>query len=326
MHVMTVLGPIAPEDLGFTQPHEHLLVDLFDMKGSYDGILEDRTVAAEEATAFAAAGGRSIVDTTSMGIGRDPVGLAQVSRASGVHVVMGTGWYREAVYAPEVLRSTSRALADRLIEELEQGVGDTGIRPGVIGELGTERSHITPAQERVFRAAALASVATGTTITTHTSHYGELAMEQVELLTGEGVAPERIVIGHLGDRHALDLERPVLAAGAWVEIDHVGFPEYQTDDRRADHVATLVAEGHADRLLVSSDTCFRSQLRAHGGRGYDHLLRTFLPRLRQRGIAEDVIRRITVDNPARAFARPDRGQTPHQPPTIIRDANRTLGM
>jgi predicted metal-dependent phosphotriesterase family hydrolase len=323
---MTVLGPVAAGDLGFTQPHEHILVDLFDMKGSYDGILEDRDVAAAEVGAFAAAGGRTIVDTTAIGIGRDPLGLAMVARATGVNVVMGTGWYREAVYAPEVLRSTSRALADRLIEELETGVGDTGIRPGVIGELGTERSHITPAQERVFRAAALASIATNTTITTHTSHYGELAMEQVGLLTGEGVAPERIVIGHLGDRHGLDLERPVLATGAWVEIDHVGFPEYQTDDRRADHIATLVAEGHVARLLLASDTCLRSQLHALGGRGYDHLIRDFLPRLRARGVPEDAIQRMTVDNPARAFARPDASDTAPGAATIIRDVNRPLGM
>jgi phosphotriesterase-related protein len=305
MHVMTVLGPVDPADLGFTQPHEHVLIDLFDMKGSYDGILEDRDLAAEEVGHYAEAGGRTIVDTTAIGIGRDPDGLAHVSRATGVNIVMGTGWYREPVYNAEVLGSTSRALADRLIEELERGVGDTRIRPGVIGELGTERPPITPAQERVFRAAALASVATNTTISTHTSHYGELATDQVALLTAEGVAPERIIVGHLGDRYGLDIERAVLATGAWAQIDHVGFADFAPDDRRADHVATLVAEGFGDRLLISSDLCFRSQLRSYGGRGYDHLLRTFLPRLRERGMTEDQVRRLTVDNPARAFARPD---------------------
>ena len=305
MHVMTVLGPIDPSELGITSPHEHVLLDLFDMKGSYDGILEDRDLAALEVAHYKAAGGGTIVDTTAIGIGRDPEGLAHVSRTTGVNIVMGAGWYREPVYNAEVLGSTSRALADRLIEELERGVGDTGIRPGVIGELGTERPPITPAQERVFRAAALASVATNTTISTHTSHYGELATEQVSLLTAEGVAPERIVVGHLGDRFGLDIERAVLATGAWAQIDHVGFTDYAPDDRRADHVATLVAEGFGDRLLISTDLCFRSQLRSYGGRGYDHLLRTFLPRLRERGLSEDQIRRLTVDNPARAFARPD---------------------
>ena len=305
MHVMTVLGPIDAERMGFTQPHEHVLIDHFNMRLNYEAILEDVGLATEEVQAYADAGGRTLVDTTNVGIERDPEGLAEVSRATGVNIVMGAGWYRETVYPPVVLQSTARTLADILIGELELGVGDTGIRPGVIGELGTERYHITPAQERVFRAAALASVATGTTITTHTSHYGDLAMEQLALLTGEGVPVERIVIGHMGDRRGLDDELPVLQTGAWLEIDHVGFSEYQTDDRRADHVARLVADGFTDQLLISSDICFRSHYHAYGGRGYDYLIRTFLPRLRTRGVSDDAIRRITVDNPWRAFARPD---------------------
>jgi len=302
---MTVLGPIDAERMGFTQPHEHVLIDHFNMRLNYEAILEDVGLATEEVQAYADAGGRTLVDTTNVGIERDPEGLAEVSRATGVNIVMGAGWYRETVYPPVVLQSTARTLADILIGELELGVGDTGIRPGVIGELGTERYHITPAQERVFRAAALASVATGTTITTHTSHYGDLAMEQLALLTGEGVPVERIVIGHMGDRRGLDVELPVLQTGAWLEIDHVGFSEYQTDDRRADHVARLVADGFTDQLLISSDFCFRSHYHAYGGRGYDYLIRTFLPRLRTRGVSDDAIRRITVDNPWRAFARPD---------------------
>lgn len=304
MELMTVLGPVPADGMGFTQPHEHLLVDLFDMSGTYDGILEDHGLAAEELTAFRDAGGRTIVDTTAIGIGRDPAGLSTIARATGVNVVMGTGWYRERVYPPEVLRSTARELAEILVGELRHGVGDTGIRPGVIGEIGTERYHITPAQERVFRAAALASNETATTITTHCSHYGELALEQVRLLTSEGVPADRIVIGHMGDRRGLDLERPVLATGVWLELDHIGFAEYQTDERRADHVATLVGEGFTDQLLLSSDVCMRSHLTAYGGRGYAHLIHSFLPRLRERGLSEATITRLTVDNPRRALSRP----------------------
>lgn len=304
MEVMTVLGPIDAKTMGFTQPHEHVLLDHFDMKGSYDAIVTDRELAAEEVRAFHEAGGRTIVDTTTIGIGRDPEGLAQVSRATGVNIVMGTGWYRETVYPPVVLRSTSRVLAEIMIREIEEGVDGTGIRAGVIGELGTERYHITAAQERVFRAAALASIATGTTITTHTSHYGDLALEQVALLTGEGVAADRIVIGHQGDHRDLERELRVLATGVYLEIDHVGFTDYSPDDRRADHVAALVRDGHVDQVLLSSDICFRSHLHFYGGRGYDHLIDRFLPRLRDRGVSDDAIRKITVENPWRAFARP----------------------
>jgi predicted metal-dependent phosphotriesterase family hydrolase len=301
--VMTVLGPIDVTELGVTQPHEHVLVDLFDMKGSYDTILDDVPLAVEEVARFAAAGGRTIVDTTNSGIGRDPAGLAAVSRATGVNIVMGTGWYRETVYSRLVIESPARVLAEILIAEIEEGADGTGIRPGVIGELGTERYHITALQERVFRAAAIAGMATDTTITTHTSHYGDLALDQVALLRGEGVRPERIVIGHQGDHRDLEREMPVLETGVFVEIDHVGFVDYQTDTRRADHVAEIVRAGFTDQLLISSDLCMRTQLHAFGGHGYDHLITTFLPLLRERGVSDADIRRITVDNPARALGR-----------------------
>ncbi len=307
LEVTTVNGPISPDEMGITQPHEHLLVDLFDMAGSYDGILEDWGLAAEELKLFADAGGRTIVDTTSIGIGRDPAGLVRISEATGVNVVMGTGWYRERVYNQFVWEHTADDLARHIIRELDEGVDDTGIRPGVIGELGTERFPITPAQERVFRAAARAQMAPGVAITTHTSHYGELAQEQLDLLIGEGVAPDRIVIGHMGDRRGLDLERPVLDRGAYLEIDHVGFNLYQPDERRADHVAALVRAGFVDRLLISSDICMRTHLHLYGGKGFDHVLRVFVPMLLERGISEDDIRTIMVANPAHVFARPARG-------------------
>ncbi len=303
--LMTVLGPIDAATMGITQPHEHLVVDLFDMKGSYDGILEDPRLAAVEAEAFRDAGGRTLVDTTSIGIGRDPEGLVSVAHATGLNVVMGTGWYREPVYPRFVLEHTATELARVIVRELTVGVDETGIRAGVIGELGTERRAITPAQERVFRAAALAQRETGVAITTHTSHYGELALEQLELLTGEGVPADRIVIGHMGDRFGLEIERSVLDRGAFLEIDHVGFAEFAPDERRADHVATLIDEGYLDQLLLSSDTCFRSHLRSYGGRGYGHLLEVFVPMLRARGVTGAALDALLVDNPRRALAVPE---------------------
>ena len=304
LEITTVLGPIAPEDLGVTAPHEHLLVDLFDMSGSYDVILDDVPLAIAELRAFRAGGGNAVVDTTTIGIGRNPRGLAEISRATGVHIVAAAGWYRERVYTRFVWEHTADQLAQVMIRELDECIDDTGIRAGVIGELGTERFPITPAQERVFRAAARAQRATGVAITTHTSHYGELAEGQLDLLMDEGVPADRIVIGHMGDRRHLEIERAVLARGATVEIDHVGFAAYQTDDQRADHVAQLVADGYVSQVLISSDVCMRSHLHVFGGRGYDHLLQTFVPMLLERGVSEADVRRIMVENPGRVFARP----------------------
>ncbi len=109
VHVMTVLGPIDAETMGFTQPHEHVLIDHFNMRLNYEAILEDVGLATEEVQAYADAGGRTLVDTTNIGIERDPEGLAEVSRATGVNIVMGAGWYREAVYPPLVLDSPPHA-------------------------------------------------------------------------------------------------------------------------------------------------------------------------------------------------------------------------
>ena len=302
--VTTVLGPITPEALGVTQPHEHLFVDLFGMAGSYDTILDDVPLAIAELGAFRDAGGNAIVDTTTIGIGRDPRALAEISRATGVHVVAAAGWYRERVYPPFVWEHTADRLAEVMVRELNEGIDDTGIRAGIIGELGTERHPITPAQERVFRAAARAQLATGVAITTHTSHYGELGEAQLDLLMDEGVPPDRIVIGHQGDRRHLHLERPLLERGATIQIDHVGFAEYQPDEQRADHVAQLVADGFAHQVLISSDVCMRSHLHLFGGSGYDHLLRMFVPMLLARGLTEEDVATLMVSNPRRILARP----------------------
>src|SRR5690242_19166317 len=167
---------------------------------SYDNVLDDECLAAQEIRRFRAAGGASVVDCTTVGLRRNPAALARISEETGVHIVMGAGWYREKVYPPCIHEMSTRELAGILVAEIETGAEGTGVRAGIIGEIGTERFHITPAQERVFRAAARARNRTGVSIWTHTTHFGELALEQIALLTEEGVSPERIVISHLGDR------------------------------------------------------------------------------------------------------------------------------
>ncbi len=300
--VMTVLGPISPDEMGVTAPHEHLLIDLYEVTRSYDGTLEDEALAIEELRAFKRAGGQTLVDPTNIGLGRDPLALRRISEATGVNVVMGAGWYREAVYPPYVQEMSVNELSRLIVQDIQQGVDGTTIKAGVIGEIGTERHFITPAQERVFRAAARAQKRTGVVMSTHTTHLGELAMEQLALLFEEKVPANRIIVGHLGDRRHLKLELPVAAAGAYVEIDHVGFAEFQSDEHRAMRVAGLVSEGFLEQILISSDICFASHLKWYGGKGYDYVLCTFVPMLRAAGVTDEQIRTISVDNPRRAFS------------------------
>jgi predicted metal-dependent phosphotriesterase family hydrolase len=304
MIIMTVRGPIAPGDAGFVLSHEHLLCDLWAIVRSYDGILDDERLAIIELMKYREAGGRTLVEVSSVGLGRNPDGLRRISDATGIHVVMGSGWYREEGYPRYVYELSTNELAQRIVQDLTQGADGSDIRAGVIGEIGTERHSITPAQERVFRAAARAQKQTGVSIWTHTTHFGELALEQIDLLREEGVPFERIVISHLGDRFGIHHFRAIAEKGVFLGVDNIGYQGdgYPADEVRARNIIDLVAEGYEDQLLLSLDVCMKHHLHSYGGKGYDHLQRKFLPLLRNLGVAEEKIIKMTTLNPARALA------------------------
>ncbi|MEW6749375.1 MAG: hypothetical protein AB1505_00155 [Candidatus Latescibacterota bacterium] len=304
--VITVLGPVSPEEMGITQTHEHLLLDAMDHYGGYGYVIDDEELIVQELAAFTGRGGRTLCDPTVPEIGRNPEGLARISRAAGVHVVMGCGWYRELGYPREVTEHTSAELAEVLVTEVEVGVGDTGIRAGFIGEIGTGRHFVRPAEERVFRAAALAQQRTGVAISTHTTRWGTLALEQIDLLAEFGADLDKVIIGHLGDRRGVHHLLPIAARGVYLEVDNIGYLDYQPESVRADNVAALVAEGFGDRILLSEDICMLGHLAFNGGKGYGYLLEVFVPLLRQRGVSDEDVHRMLVDNPARAFSRPVR--------------------
>jgi len=303
--VVTVRGPVRPDELGVVLSHDHILVDAYEVFGAVDyrWIIDDVELAIDEVGRFGGVGGGTICDPTNVGLGRDPVSLRRISEATAVHVVMGSGWYREKVYPAYVAEELPDRLAEGLVSELTEGVDGTGIRPGFIGEIGTERRGISPAQERVFRAAARAHRQTGCPIVTHTTHFGELAIEQLDLLKEEGVAPRSVVVSHLGDRIGPAAIRPIAERGAWLSVDNLGFSAgYAPLEVRADNVAALCEEGFGGQVLLGNDICQRDQLEAYGGPGYANVIRNFLPLLRARGVSEDQIHGMTIDNPAQAFA------------------------
>ena len=304
--VMTVRGPIEPAAMGIALSHDHVLTDGWGLRKLYEAILDDEEIAVEEVMRYGAAGGGTICDPTNIGIGRQPAALRRISERTGVNIVMGAGWYREVVYPGYIEEELPGSLARRLVDEILNGVGDSGVRPGFIGEIGTERGHITPATERVFRAAARAHRVTGCPVLTHTTHWGELALEQLDLLAEEGVGPEHVVVSHLGDRRGTRSLLPIAARGAWLSVDNLGFVEgYAPLDFRADNVAALCAEGMAGQVLLSNDICELGQLATYGGPGYANVIERFLPMLRLRGVSDADIHAMTVANPARAFAFSD---------------------
>jgi phosphotriesterase-related protein len=305
-HAQTVLGPIEPGDLGVTLPHEHTQIALWHVPDRWDywQLTRDEPLILEELAAFREAGGGGLVDLTLPGVGRDPAWLAGIARQTGLHVVMGCGWYRGAYYPPETLidRRSVDDLAEELVREATDGVGDTGIRPGIIGEIGTDKPWLSAQEERVHRAAARAARRTGLAITTH-SVLSPVGLEQLRIFEDEGADPARVVIGHADSYPSVDHCLTVVERGASVEFDFLGMSftptERHAESRVVELLCDLLARGHVERVLLSHDVCHDSQLQRYGGYGYTYLARTFLPRLREAGVSDAEIETMTVANPRR---------------------------
>jgi phosphotriesterase-related protein len=235
--------------------------------------------------------------------------------------VQGTGYYIELSHPPHVEASTVDELAAHFVGELMDGIGETDIRAGVIGEIGTsgidaatrrKDGNITPAEEKVLRAAGAASVETGAAVTVHLDPRGQGADRVVDVLEAEGVAPERMILDHMDALPDLDYHLRIADRGVFVEYDHFGREyfaphmgegkRYTQDSQRIELLVELVRRGHESQLLVSQDVCAKIDLHRHGGNGYDHVLRRIVPRLREEGIEDDTLHRILVDNPRRVLA------------------------
>ena len=309
--VQTVRGPIDPADLGWVLPHEHTAIALWHVQNRWDywELRRDEPVIVEELAAFRAAGGGTVLDLTLAGVGRDPGWLVGLSEATGLNVVMGAGWYRDAYYPAEALidRRSVDSLADEIVREATEGVGETGVRPGIIGEIGTDKPWISPREERVHRAAARAARRTGLAITTHAIQ-STVGLDQLDVFEAEGADLSRVVIGHADSNPSPDYHRAIVERGASIEFDFLGMSftplERHGEGRVVESICDLLARGHAERILLSQDVCHDSQLKRYGGNGYTYLADAFLPRLREAGVSDAEIRTITVDNPRRLLTIP----------------------
>jgi phosphotriesterase-related protein len=339
MKVNTVLGPVDPEEMGVTLSHEHLFIDITNqfrepadpvkqrlgcarVSAEHAGVLsrnpyairdnlllDDLELAVEEAGLFRRAGGRTIVDCTPIGIGRDPERLRELSRATGVNVVAGCGYYTADTHPPGLGDRSAEDIADELERELCEGIDDTGIRAGVIGEIGTGNP-IHPDEKKCLAAAAKASRRTGAAIQVHTYPWGRTGLEVVDVLLASGADPGKIAICHTDVDIHPDYQRALLERGVYLQFDNFGKefaipPEdrayagggFAADRERVRAIASLVEQGFARRLLVTNDLCLKGMLRRYGGRGYAHAVDGVGAMLRAEGIAEATIRGFSVDNP-----------------------------
>jgi phosphotriesterase-related protein len=350
--VQTVLGPVPAEELGVTMAHEHLFVDLTvnwvaprepSLLPAAEGpvtmeflgllrrnpalnrdncVLDDVETAVIEAGDFRSLGGGTIVEVSNLDIGRNATALAYVSRAVGLHVIAGCGHYVHRAHPPELENEPLESIAERLVREIVDGIGGTGVRPGVIGEIGTSQP-LHPREAKVLRAAAQAQCETGLAITLHvTSPNGH---EVLDVLEEAGADLSRVIVGHQDSLLAqgeLDLDPQLehlvslAARGSYVQFDTVGkeysFPAlagengtfwFPSDRVRAKALKALVDAGIGRRLLLSQDVCSKVDLLRFGGFGYGHVMRTFCGDLAEAGVSPVDIRCMLVENPRMIFAR-----------------------
>jgi predicted metal-dependent phosphotriesterase family hydrolase len=309
--VMTVSGPLPPDRLGFTLPHEHTQIALWHIPGRFDHweLAADELTVAEELRDFRRRGGRTLVDLTVAGIGRDPERLRRLADRTGVQIVMGCGWYGASYYPVEALIDSRSVndLADELVAEFEHGVGGTGVRPGIIGEIGTDKRWVSALEERVHRAVARAATRTGMAVSTH-GVQSTVGLAQLDIFLAEGMDPARVVIGHADSWPDLDHYLAILDRGANLQFDFLGHRFDPVDEVREPRVIELLVDlldrGYGAQILLSQDVSHDMQLKANGGFGYTYLQQHFLPALRTAAVGEGELERIMVDNPRRILTLP----------------------
>ena len=338
--IVTVLGPIEPEELGVTLSHEHLLFDLRclweappperahlidaeptpENRAALERDLyhskktlhqDDPDLAAREATRFRDAGGATIVDVTTIGLAPEPNALREIATKTGLNVVAGAGYYREKCLPTDVLDRSVDELADDLQRWVVEGMYGTDVRAGILGELGT-MSPIRPFEERQLRAAARVQRRTGVAINVHPSIWAHEHLRIIDILEDAGADLSRVAISHCDqlvepDWHRQIAERGVSLCfdtfGAEFEYDSDGSRE-PTDTERIDCLQRLLDAGRASQLLLSHDICSRLQLHRYDGPGYDHVPTTIVSRLRSAGASQADLNQLLIDNPRTLLTMP----------------------
>jgi len=299
-HVQSVGGAVPVGELGVILPHEHTFIDLL-REYRADGLINDPELVLDELRLYRAAGGTTLVDCTTRGLRPQPALTRRVAAESGVNVIMGTGFYRRPYLDEEWLIARGPdEVAELLIRDVREGIDGSGVRAGIIGEIGCERE-MSAAEEVSFRAAARAHLETGLTITTHAARW-PVGILQLDLLGSEGVPAGRVIVGHCDMVPDRDYHRALAERGAWVQFDTIGAGNEYHLARTARAIQALVDAGFEDRLLLSHDVCLESHFEACGGSGYTFILRHFTGRLRAAGIPAATVRRFLTDNPARALS------------------------
>ncbi len=348
--IQTVLGIIDADSLGVTLPHEHLLCDascyfvepteasekrlahqpitlenlswmlLHPTNHAGGLILGDEQLAIKEALRYKWAGGDTIVELTPIGIGRDPLGLARIARATGLNIIMGSGYYIGLSHPPELAAKTEEEITEEIVRDIMVGVGDTGVRAGIIGEIGCS-TPLEDNERKVLRASAAAQRRTGAALNIHPSFSEDLVLESIKILGDAGADLSRTIISH-SDRSSFSNRTSyhrLADAGCYLEYDVFGdalapFSDAWAGERlnakrgllgrrsevdRINEIKCFIDEGYLNHILISQDVFLKHRYVTYGGSGYAYILREIVPWMRLGGISDEQIHTMMVENPKR---------------------------
>lgn len=335
MHITTVLGDIDPESLGITLGHEHLLIDLRGLweapppertylidqaltlenrgallRNPYDSkpnlLIDDIELSVQELHYYHAAGGRGLIDLTTIGLQPQPEQLCTISQRTDIHIVAGCGYYRQPLLPESLHARSTEELAEDLLHWLNEGMYGTTIRAGLMGELGTS-SPLYPFEERQLRAAARVQQQTGAAINVHPLIWGHEHLHILDILEEEGANLSRVIISHCDELVEPAWHTQIAQRGATLSFDTFGsetffdrdFAQEPRDTDRIDCVLRLLEKGYGNQLVLAHDICTRMQLRHYGGWGWNHLLVNIVPHLRHAGVSQHELDTMFIATPKR---------------------------
>jgi len=318
--IQTVTGPIAVSDLGRTLMHEHMMIGYAGWEADTIRPGPRRTdmvkMCEDRIAEMRAHGVATMLDPCPNDLGRDVEFAAELSARTGFRVICATGLYKEEEGGSAYWKfranfgANSDSIAELFIHELTVGIGETGIRAGII-KVATGSPAITPYERAILEAAAKASVETGAPITTHTDH-GALGREQQRILTEAGVPAHRIIIGHSCGTDDHDYHMDIVRGGSYLGFDRFGIEMLQPDAKRVSSLLALLKKGAGSQVVVSHDSvwCWRGQPIPNTEAFAEllavwtpsHFFTGIVPQLLAGGATAEQIETLLVDNPRRFFA------------------------
>ena len=285
---------------GITLIHEHTTIDLSGVKKIDDTNLNCFDETVEEFKALYEHGVRNIIDVTADGMGRNVAYVNKVSELTGINIVQSTGYYKDPFLPEYVFSLTVEELADKMVKEMVDGIGDSNTKAGLIGEIGTSVDKFEPIEKKVFEAACLAVKKHPAVISTHTS-LSTMALEQADFFLEQNMDPTCIIIGHQDLKGDLDQINKLIDLGFYVGFDTIGKNNYFPDEKRAELLFELQQSGRIDKVCISLDITRKSNMKYKGGIGYTYLFTDFIPLLRSKGVTHESIEKMLITNAQNLF-------------------------